>query len=162
MKKIFFMVILALGLTACGGNRHHMTLNDERGFDTAWDGGEKRLKIIGNDRPFMLFFFTSTCGACKEQIPVLDAISRERGVRVIGVLGDGAGFDRDMETLREKGVSFPTTSDKKSVAYFANIAGGVMGTPLTLVFDADGRLAKTFLGFYPRSAFENALKLAAK
>lgn len=139
-----------------------MTLNDKSGFDTVWEGAEKRLKIVGYERPFMLFFFTSTCGACKEQIPVLNEVSRENGVRVLGVLGDGAGFDRDMDVLCEKGVSFPTVSDKKSVSYFANIAGGVMGTPLTLLFDAKGRLAKSFLGFYPRSAFENALKLAAK
>lgn len=161
MRK-FILILVAFFVLGCGGNeRHHMTLNDEDGFKTTFDSSKKELKIIGHDKPFILYFFSSDCGACAEQAPILENLAKEFGenVRIIGVLGDSHGLDKDIKTLKEKNISFPTATSKKSAMYLANMVGGVMGTPMSVIFDKDGKIVKQLLGLYPKSAFENELKL---
>ena len=34
-----------------------------------------------------------------------------------------------------------------------------MGTPMSVIFDKNGKIVKQLLGLYPKSAFENELKL---
>ncbi len=158
MKKIVLSAVFALFLAACGEG-HHMSLNDKNGFDTSYNVSSKSLKIAGHDGPFALFFFSTTCKACEEQIPVLNELASEfKELKIIGVMGGSKGFDSDLEILKDKGVDFTTTSAPKSVSYLSNIVGGVMGTPVTYMFDAQGQLKKQFLGLYPKSAFIAELK----
>lgn len=162
MKKMITIPMLLFFLIGCGnGLRHHMALNDEKGFDTSYDVGKKELKIAGWNEPFILFFFSTLCGACTEQVPSLNTISKEYEgkIKVIGVMGDSLGLTRDIDALHLKDVKFMSISNKKSVDYFSNIVGGVMGTPVTYIFDKDGKIVKTFLGLYPKSAFVKELKL---
>lgn len=162
MKNLIFSLIFAFILIGCGdGSRHHMTLNDKNGFDTTYDTAKKELKIIGWDKPYMLFFFSTMCGACDSQVPIINELIKEYDgkIKVYGVMGDTNGYDSDIFTLKEKGVSFMSTSAPKSVSYLSNVVGGVMGTPVTYIFDKNGKKVKQFLGLYPKSAFENELKL---
>lgn len=160
MKKILLVFLLVFW--GCSSDRRHIAINDENGFGTTWDAKSKSLKFSDWDKPFALFFFTTYCGACKEQVVVLnELLSEHKGeFKVIGVLGDGGKFDEDMKILKEKGIEFATTSDKRSVDYFSKLVGGVMGTPLTIIFDANGKRVANFLGLYPKSAFEKELKLS--
>ncbi len=162
MKNIVFVAVFALILAGCGsGLKHHMALNDKDGFDTIYDPALKELKIANWNEPYILFFFTTMCGACTAQVPALNELVKEYGskIKVIGVMGNSLGFDGDMTALKDKGVEFMSVSTKKSVDYFSNIVGGIMGTPVTYVFDKNGKISKQFLGLYPKSALENELKL---
>lgn len=161
MRNLSFLLLFALVFIACGdGSRHHMSLNDKNGFDTIYDVSKKELKVMGWDKPYMLFFFSTMCGACEEQVPIINDLIKEYdgSIKVYGVMGDTNGFDGDMFVLKEKNISFSTTSVPKSVSYFSNIVGGVMGTPVTYIFDKNGKITKQFLGLYPKSAFENEIK----
>lgn len=159
--KNMLLFALIFAFLGCGAERHHMTLNDENGFDTKWNSKDKTLKILGWDKPYALFFFTSSCGACTEQVAVLDEFLGEFGdnFKIIGILGDGQNLSEDMKILKQKRVEFATTSDKRSVNYLSGLVGGVMGTPMTVMFDANGKKITNFLGLYPKSAFEKQLKL---
>lgn len=160
MKKIIILFSL-LFFMGCGDERFHMTLNDENGFKTTFDGVKKELKIVGWDKPFLLYYFSSDCGACAAQVPILNEIINEYGdkIKVIGILGDTKGFDKDMEILKDKKIKFAVVSNKKSVHFLANAVGGIMGTPVTVIFDKNGKIAKSLLGLYPKTAFDNELKL---
>ncbi|ANE35677.1 protein disulfide reductase, TlpA family [Campylobacter iguaniorum] len=161
MKNLIILAIFGLFLASCGdGSRHHMSLNDKNGFDTTYNVEQKELKISGWDKPYMLFFFSTMCGACESQVPIINELIKEYGenIKVYGVMGDTKGFDSDIFVLKEKNINFPTTSVPKSVSYLSSVVGGVMGTPVTYVFDKNGRITKQFLGLYPKSAFEGEIK----
>ena len=160
MKKIFLTLAALLALAGCVKEyeKHHITLNDPKGIDTIFFPSDQRLKI--GDKPYLLFFFGTDCGVCKTQIPDLNELRKVYGDRVefIGVLGPSKGFDVDMALLKEHSIEFKTTSDKISVDYFSKAVGGVMGVPVTYVFDKDGKIAGKFIGLTPRGVLEGAIK----
>lgn len=161
MKKLFISFIL-LFFVACGGSRHHILINDQKGFDTTWDGQNQVLKIAGWDKPFILFFFSSECGACKAQIPILNEIyAQNKDLKIIGVLNDASNFNDAMKILKDKGVEFPTTSDQRSVKYLAKVVGGVHGVPVSVIFNSKGKIAKRLLGLYPKNSIQKELRLAS-
>lgn len=158
MKKII-LFLFAFFILSCGLDRHHMSLNDKNGFDTTYNPSKQELRIVGLNEPFALFFFTTSCGYCEKQIEIFNDFLANNNLKIIGILGDTNGFDKDLELLSKKNITFTTTSDPRSVKYFSDIVGGISGTPVTFLFDKNGKIAKRFLGLYPKSAFENELKI---
>lgn len=154
MKKII-LVFLMIFLCGCGSERHHIALNDKFGFDSIWDARNQTLKISGFDEPFVLFFFAKDCLACVEQIKILNELKNEKNLKIIGVLNGVGRFDEDLQILEQKGVEFISTSDPRSVKYLANVVGGIQGTPVSVVFDKQGKIVKKFIGLYPKFAFES-------
>ncbi|BCX80006.1 TlpA disulfide reductase family protein [Campylobacter sp. 19-13652] len=156
---IFFMLFGAM-LAGCVDplSRHHIALNDEKGIDTRFDPKQKQLKLA-SDEPFVLFFYDTDCGACKAQIPDIEALSHEYAGRVkfIGILGGTQGFDKDMKLLKEHNVSFITISDPVSVQYFDTAVGGVNGVPVTFIFNKNGEQAGKTLGYTPRAAINKKI-----
>lgn len=162
MKTLINFVVFAGIFLGCNaGSTHHMAINDKKGFDTVYSLKSKELKIDGWHKPYVLFFFTTSCAACKEQVPILNEISKELGdkVKFVGVLGDARDLGTALEAVKEKNITFITVSSKKSVEYFSNAVGGVMGSPLSVIFDKDGKIVKRFLGLYPKAAFIKELNI---
>ncbi|MCR4941989.1 MAG: TlpA family protein disulfide reductase [Campylobacter sp.] len=161
MRKILLTVFIIFTFSACVKeyDKHHITLNDPNGIDTQFFPKEQRLKI--GDKPYVLFFFSPECGVCKEQIPDINEIYASYGdkINVVGVFGPSIGFDKDIEILNAHKVKFKTTSDKISVDYFSKAVGGVMGVPVTYIYDKDGKLQDKFIGMTPRKVLLDSLKL---
>ena len=149
MKKIAFIIVLVVFL-GCNNN-HHIALNDKFGFDTAWDAGSKTLKISGFNEPFALFFFSTMCSECAAQIPIINEIAKN--TKIIGIMDDSMGFDKDIDILANKGVEFISTSNPKSVKFFQNIVGGISGTPTTVIFDKNGKKIWQFSGLFSKDEF---------
>lgn len=139
-------------------SRHHIALNDEKGVDTRFDPKQRQLKLA-SDEPFVLFFYDTDCGACKAQIPDIEALSHEYAGRVkfIGILGGSQGFDNDMKLLKEHNVSFVTISDPVSVQYFDTAVGGVNGVPVTFIFNKNGEQISKTLGYTPRAVINKKI-----
>lgn len=156
MKKLIFIV--ATLFLSCSDGTHHMTPNDENGFNTSWDAKTQSLKFSGWDAPFALFFFSTMCDSCATQIPVMNEIARDSGVKIIGVMDDTLGFDKDIGVLATKGVEFATTSTPKSVAFFQKIIGGVSATPITTLFDRNGKKIKQWVGAFSQEEFNEVLR----
>ena len=150
--------ILALLLAGCDGWKYHLS-TDGTSLASKFDPSERTLKIEGNDKPFVLFFYTSSCGACKEQVPALNELQASGDALIIGVLGGGKGLEADAAVAREKGIKFPSISGASSVKYFESIVGGIFGTPTSVIYDKNGKTVKKLIGLYPKSAFETQLKL---
>ncbi|MDA3078680.1 TlpA family protein disulfide reductase [Campylobacter sp. JMF_06 NA1] len=146
----------ALMLGACDGEKRHLALNGES-IATKFDPKTRSFIVGENDKPVILFFFTASCGACGAQTPILNEIHASQKALVIGVLGGGGELEIDLKTAREKGVKFPTLSAPASVKYLSNVAGGIFGTPTSLIYDKNGKMVKKLIGLYPKSAFENEI-----
>ena len=51
--------VLALLLAGCDGWKHHLS-SDGTSLASKFDPSERRLKIEGNDKPLVLFFYASS------------------------------------------------------------------------------------------------------
>ena len=160
MKKLA-LIFAMLFLLGCNDELVHTPINSKDSFKTTTEKISKNIKIDGWDKPFLLYYFTSSCDICAAQVPILNEILQERNgkIKLIGVLGDTKGVDDDLKTIASKNITFPVVSNKKSVKFLAKAVGGIMATPVTVIFDKNGKQVKMLLGLYPKSTFESELKL---
>lgn len=90
----------------------------------------------------VLFFYSSTCDHCHEQMPLLAALHREmrpRGLEIIGVALDDNVEDFD-ENIRDKGLLFPCYTELKAWGSPAAKALAVRATPTLILLDHSGRI----------------------
>ncbi|MDR3345983.1 MAG: TlpA family protein disulfide reductase [Campylobacteraceae bacterium] len=161
MKNVIFCALLALFICSCSkvGEKNHIVLNSATPVKTTFSASNKTLSVNEN-RPFMLFFFSTDCGACKEELPSINFFTQKYSDQfdVIGVMGGTLGFDKDIELLRAQNIAFKVISDTKSVAYLSKAVGGVYGVPVIYMYDKEGVFASRFLGLTPRKTIEEEVK----
>lgn len=107
--------------------------------------------------PFGLFFFTSTCGVCAAQIPILQEIRAKDGIEIYAILGNIHDRGKAEAFLREKGIVLATFYERGAKAFFANLVGGVSGVPVLVLFDENGVMREKFLGLTPKSTLLSAM-----
>ena len=90
-----------------------------------------QAEVIEADEPVLVDFWAPWCGPCRMVAPVLEEISKERGLRVVKL-----NIDENQETA----------------AKF-----GVMSIPTMILFKA-GQPAKTIIGAYPKRKLESELE----
>ncbi|MCA9112637.1 MAG: TlpA family protein disulfide reductase, partial [Planctomycetaceae bacterium] len=92
-------------------------------------------------RPYLLHFWATWCGPCKNELPILQSL-HDDGLVVIGVHPDGGDASQD-ETFREfvaeQGLEYP-------VVLAGNVNEAIAGYPVkmypyTIVVDAEGKVA---------------------
>ncbi|CAE10600.1 TlpA family protein disulfide reductase [Wolinella succinogenes] len=162
MRIFALALVMMLWLGGCKeelGEKHHMVLNRDQGITTRFSPQQKRLQL-SSPKPYLLFFFTASCGACKEAIPYLNAIEEQWGERfeVIGVLGGSRGIKSDLEFLKRHSIRFKVLSDPSSSDYLSRAVGGVMGVPLFFFFDETGAPKEHFLGLVPQRVLEEEVR----
>ena len=162
IKKYILLAFAAAMIAGCGNSgfdKHHISLNSPKGVDTHYFSEGRRLKTDG--KPYMLFFFGTSCGACVAQAPIVNEIYSELKDKfgVYGIFGPSLGFDKDIDMVKHHGIAYDVISDKVSVDYFSKAVGGVMGVPAIFVFDGEGNLKKRFIGLTPKATLENEIKL---
>ena len=151
--KILIILSAVLFFVACENKREHFSVNTNERFVSTYAASTQILKFEGVNKPFVLFFFSKDCAVCAEQIPVLNEIQKSGEAKIIGILNYKTNNADDIKMLKSKGVEFSTINDAKSVKYFSNIIGGVFGTPVSVIYSADGKEKQKFLGLYSKAAF---------
>jgi len=139
MMKLFFAA-LVLGLAACGdpaGSRQapEFALQDLAG---------KTVSLASfRGKPVLVNFWATWCDTCQKEMPDLEELSRLSGGRfsVIGV-----SMDENQSAvppfIKEHKVTFPILySDGKVSAAYA-----VRGLPAAFLIDAEGRIARRWVG----------------
>ena len=164
--KFCFLGLFALLFSACGNDasKHHMALNEANGFDSIYDTNASTLKSTSAADPqgqkkLILYFFSSMCDGCEMMAPILSQINKENANTIAyGIMTDSTGFDRDLDIMRVKKVDFISTSTPKSATYFSQLIGGITGTPTIVVYDAQGKRKKTFVGIVSKDDILKALE----
>jgi len=117
----------------------------------ALGGGPKVTLESHRGTPVILNFWASWCEPCQRETPALVAFSKANpGVDVVGIAvndqrSDSRRFARSMKIPYELGVD----QDAEAAAKF-----GVTGLPVTVLVDADGRVAATFFGEITRAQLD--------
>lgn len=106
-------------------------------------------KSSDSNKSFMLFFFTSTCGVCKEQIPILEELFSQN-VRIYGILGDIPNLTNATKFIESNHIKMPIFYTSNARRFFANATNGVKGVPVIAVFH-NGKLTQKLVGLIPKS-----------
>ena len=109
-----------------------------------------------DNAPFILFFFTSTCGVCKAQIPILEQLSAQ-GIRIYAILGDIPDISKASAFASAHKISLPLFYESSAKRFFSQIVGGVKGVPVVVIFDKNGKIKERFIGLTPKGVLKGAL-----
>ena len=106
---------------------------------TDLDGGTHRL-ADWQGKVVLLNFWATWCAPCREEMPSLDALQKEKGGEAFEVLTVASGRNTEAAITRffaEAGVSaLPTLTDPQ-MALARSM--GVLAMPVTVLIDAEGR-----------------------
>lgn len=116
-------------------------------------GGEFHLDSF-RGRPVLLAFWTTSCGICRHELPVLDRLSTEasrRGVDIACVnIGDVEGA---REVLRPMHLINLVDPDGRAARAY-----GVSGVPKLVLVGADGKIERSTSGWMRESSLRAWLR----
>jgi thiol-disulfide isomerase/thioredoxin len=94
---------------------------------------------------YLVFFWATWCGPCKQSLPEVLAFSRQRNVPIVAVTDEGRG-DLDGFFARWKAAPFPENvlSDEDRLSFEAY---AVSGTPTFVLVDAEHRVQSYSVGY---------------
>jgi thiol-disulfide isomerase/thioredoxin len=116
------------------------------------EGSQFKVK---KNKPLLIHFWSTWCPACKLEAPNIETVSKTYEVLTIAVnSGDDANIN---DFLQEKGLTFKVLNDadgKWAEAF------KVQAFPTTFIYDAQGRLKFTEVGYTTTAGLLARLKLA--
>lgn len=104
-------------------------------------------------KPVLINFWATWCESCREEMPALEVLFRRSGERfaVIGVSLDENAASAVPAFTKQHKLTFPLLiADRKVVAGYA-----VRGLPTAYLIDAEGRIARRWVGALDVRAIEN-------
>lgn len=113
------------------------------------DSSKSNFGKSHDSNKFVLFFFTSTCGICKEQIPILEELFSQN-VRIYGILGDIPNLANATKFAESNHIKMPIFYQSNARRFFANATNGVKGVPVIAIFH-NGKLTQKLIGLIPKS-----------
>ncbi len=103
-------------------------------------------------RVVILDFFADWCPPCRQEIPDFMSLADAYGPKSFAVIGVAVVGKEDAKRFaKEMGINYPVLVDDGSVS---NLYGPIRSIPTTFVIDKNGRIAKKYIGFRPKSTFE--------
>ena len=104
---------------------------------------------------FILFFFTTSCGVCKAQIPILEQLNTQ-GIRIYAILGDLSDAKKVNDFTNANKISLPLFYESGAKRFFTSAVGGVKGVPVMAIFK-EGKMTEKFIGLTPRGTLLKAI-----
>ncbi|GAC1605556.1 MAG: hypothetical protein NVS3B21_35140 [Acidimicrobiales bacterium] len=162
---VVVVVVLAVVAFAAGGSGKRSVRDnaDPAAFDLPGLQRTQRISLAAyRGTPVVVNMFASWCVNCRQELPAFArAASELRGrVQFVGInsqeTGDGVGMAKEFD-LASKGFALardigPTPSASLHDAY------GARGMPVTVFYDRDGKLLRTFRAQVPEETLRATLK----
>ncbi len=130
-------------------------------------GGEFRLKECCDRDAVLLFFWSFFCGPCREEIPMINELTRRyagKGLQVVGVNLDGVEMKKAIGkfVVSEK-IGFRIVFDElDGDAFRVADPYGVAGTPALFLVDRKGRIAYSAVGAVTEPQLRAEIEKVAK
>lgn len=151
-----------LAVVACSGDER-AGLVAETAVEAAPDfalpllgGGEIALaKLRG--RIVVLDFWATWCAPCEVQMPILDALHRERGGEQLAVVGLSVDTDPPASVskwIEERGFRYPIALASQSLA----VDYGLLGFPSLVLIDEEGSIRARHTGVWSREEIDEAIE----
>jgi thiol-disulfide isomerase/thioredoxin len=131
-------------------------------FTLAEIGTGKNFKLSEQKGKVVLIDFWATwCGPCRMAIPHLIELQNEyksKGFTLVGVSLDQQGEAVVRPFYKSWKMNYPVVVDQQGEV--ARNYGGIRSIPTALLVDKQGRVINAFIGYRPKSEFENAIRAA--
>lgn len=143
------LAVLVLGLAACGAPAGSRQAPDFVLTDLA--GRTVSLSAL-RGKPVLVNFWATWCDACRSEMPAIEELSRRSGGRfsVIGVSMDENVSAVSPFVVKHK-LTFPILIADRAVSN----SYAVRGLPTAFLIDAEGRIARRWVGALDVRAAEN-------
>jgi peroxiredoxin len=131
------------------------------------DGKEFRLKECCDKDAVLLFFWSFFCGPCREEMPMINEMTRQyagKGLQVIGVNLDGMEMKKAIDKfVASEKIAFRIVFDELDGDSF-RIADpyGVGGTPALFIINRKGFVTFAAVGAVTAAALRTEIEKAAK
>lgn len=146
-------VSLASGTTAPGG---------KSAANFSWyDSQGKKVSLSSlKGKTVLINFWATWCGPCKEELPDIEAISKQyasKGLVVIGVSEDrGDSLVSDVSSFAQKhGLTYQIVIDNGNIA---NSYGNINAIPTSFLVNKDGKIVEKWVGLRGKSFFESTVR----
>lgn len=93
--------------------------------------------------PVVVNFWATWCAPCVEEMPMLQRVADDLGIRMIGVDYIDLQPDKAIALADELGITYPLVRDEDGA--FGQ-AVGLIGTPTTLLVDGEGTVRRRLTG----------------
>jgi len=115
------------------------------------DGEVVALEDYLGQKAMLLAFWSFFCGPCREEIPVLDELTKkyaDAGFEMLAINLDGPKMDKNVRKYMEmNGYTFQVLwEDIEGVSYKTADAYGVAGTPTLVLIGKDGKVNWAHVG----------------
>lgn len=150
-----FIIFIAIFFAGCDDGM--IALNSQKALKFEFSPKSKSLKLQENEA-FGLFFFTKHCGACSEQVKIINEILKSENFKFIAILGDALNYEDATKISFKKDIKFPLIFNKDDTNFLSNAVGGILGVPAIYFYDKNGKFSKKFLGLTPRIVLQNQIK----
>jgi thiol-disulfide isomerase/thioredoxin len=106
-------------------------------------GGGPDVDLGALRGPMVVNLWASTCGPCRQEMPILQDFHEEYGdrVQVLGIDYQDVQTEAAMDLVRQTGATYPLLADPQSDLSGAAPFPVLRGLPFLALVDADGRVA---------------------
>ena len=141
MKKMLCLVCLSIAL-GCSTNQIAELGDKAPTFDLPIITSNDFLNLAQDgEKPIVLNFWSTSCGACIQELPDLNRIHNDENAVVMGI-----ALDNDVESvnriIKKNSINFEVALGTQKL--FEQYDG--YGIPYTLILDKDRRIRKRFRG----------------
>jgi len=108
-------------------------------------------------RVVVLNFWATWCHGCQTEIPSFVEVEKKyagEGLTIVGISMDDDGWKSVRTWIKEKRVNYPIVIGNNDLGQ----KFGLVGMPLTVLVDREGRIASTHAGVVDRAIFERQVK----
>ena len=130
--------------------------------DFSWYNSEgKKVSLTSlRGKTVLINFWATWCGPCKEELPDVEAISKQlssKGLVVVGVSEDnGDSVLADVSHFAAThGLTYQIVVDNTDIA---NAYGNINAIPTSFIIDKDGKIVDQWVGLRDRSFFESTIR----
>jgi cytochrome c biogenesis protein CcmG/thiol:disulfide interchange protein DsbE len=124
-------------------------LNDTEGKSVKLSALKGRVVIVN--------FWATWCHGCQTEIPAFIEFEKKydgRGLTIVGISLDDDGWKSVRPGIKEKGVNYPIVVGNSDLSQ----KYGLVGMPLSVLVDRQGRIANSHAGVVDTTAFEQQIQ----